>query len=108
MEAGSVLGEDKGFAVRPRRQVGAWRDNLRLGSGRLGSRYPVVADRAIIGRMHEQSERGWRVDQHVATMPSKSRENKGDRRCHLVSSPLQTYLPPEGGSSCHSRVRRLI
>src|SRR5437763_16996736 len=52
MEAGSVLSEDKGFAVRPSRQVGAWRDNLRFGSGRLGSRYPVVADRVIIGRMH--------------------------------------------------------
>src|SRR5947207_14841837 len=96
MEAGSVLGEDKGFAVRPRRQVGAWRDNLRLGSGRLGARYPVVADRVIIERMHGQYEQVWRSDQHVPTMLWKLRENKAERQLLLRSKPLQIGLPPEG------------
>ena len=51
---------------------------------------------------------GWRSDQHVATMPSNPREDKGDRRLPLLSRPSQTCLPPEDGRSGHSRVRRLI
>ena len=79
--------------------------SARGGSGRDVRSWPIVSS---LDECMGNAEQGWRSDQHVATMPSNPRENKGDRRLPLGSRPLQTCLPPEGGRSGYSRMRRLI